>query len=228
MRTQSEAEMQRSAVASEEFKDCFCSWWPPPYKALLPVTFDGALLMKAKQHIEQAMKAHYEAYTAEQQNPWDRVGPEPKWIDWSDYSGTERFVRGFERPMGMPAWPKQGFDKHPDVEAAWADSHRTAEYVAFVKAQRAKRAWQAATHEWVEAANSAADEATLQKLKDKETAAAKAHADAEQSYESLGRNPARGLKIVRDALTIDDRVAEQNSISCERPKAADGGRERTQ
>ena len=228
MRTQSEAEMQRAAVASEEFKDCFCSWWPAPYKALLPVTYDGALLMKAKQHIDQVMKAHYEAYRAEAESPWAMHGEWPKLVDWSGFSGTQAFGMSLGRPIGMPGWPKPGFHTHPDVVSAETDAHRTAEHVAFVAQKRSLLEWEAASLEWAEATNSGADEATLQKLKDKETAAGKAHTAAQQAFESLRKNPARGLKIVRDALTFDQQIVEQNGISRKPTSAADGGRETNQ
>jgi len=215
--TEYDSEASAAMAAREEFVAIFCYWWPAVYKTQVPLTRSGKELLEAKQRIERIMAEDYAAYAAEQQNPWHKVGPEPKWIDWSGFSGTERFAMGLSRgrPLGMPASPKQGFDKHPDVEAAWADSHRTAEYVAFIAEQRAMRESHAATHEWVEATNSGADEATVRKLKDKETAAAKAHTDAKQDYENLRKNPAKGLKIVRDPLTTDERVVEQKSIAGE-------------
>jgi hypothetical protein len=219
--TEYDSEASAAMAAREEFIAIFCHWWPAIYKAQVPLTRSGKELVEAKQRIERIMAEDHAAYTAEQQNPWRKVGTEPKWIDWSGFSATERCTvwPEWSRPLGMPATPKQGFEKHPDVEAAWADSHRMVEYVAFIKQQRARREWIAASHEWAEATNSGADKATVQKLKDKETAAAKAHTAAQQAFESLLKNPARGLKIVRNALTFDERIAEQKSIERNDPKS---------
>jgi len=122
---------------------------------------------------------------------------------------------GKSRPLGMPDPIKDG---NPDEPAAIATAHQTAEYVAFIdqqsamwEAQRAGRAY----------ANGQGD-------KKKSDAAQRAFEKAAAEFARLRANPAEGLRIVRDALSIDERIAEQNSISHERSSAADGGRERNQ
>ena len=211
-----DTEMNRAMVAREEFLAGYCFWWPAIYKAQMPVTYDGQSLLKAKQAIEAMMRDDFAAFDAQRNSPWHPVAtaPDSKCVDWSKVNGQELYALGLEmdRPLGMPASPKQGFHEHPDVVSAWADSHRTAEYVAFMEEQRAKRAWEAATHIYVEAANPGGDEATVRKSKDGEVAAGKAHAAAKQDYDRLRKNPAKGLKIVPDPLTDDERIAERKSV----------------
>jgi len=211
-----DSELNRAMVAREEFIAGYCFWWPAIYKAQMPVTYDGQSLLKAKQAIEAMLRDDFAAFDAQQDSPWNPVAtaPDSKCIDWSKVNGQELFALGLEmeRPLGMPASPKQGFHEHPEVKSAWADKHRTAEFVASIKEQRALREWKAATHIYVEAANSGGDEATVRKSKDGEVAAGKANAAAKQDYDRLRKNPAKGLKIVRDPLTDDERIAEQESV----------------
>jgi len=202
MRTHIEADITRGAMASQAFGDRYCSWWPATYRALLPVTSDGALLIRAKKAIEAQVKADVDAIQAEQENPWTKTGPGSTLIDWSGVKGADLLEMGLgmERGLGMPHCLKPGFENHPNVVQARANAPRTAEYVAFIAQQRAMLKYEA-----VNAIANAEGAAVL--------AGAAESTAAERELSRLRHDPRKGLAIVRPAMSEEEREAELKSIS---------------
>jgi hypothetical protein len=160
--------------------------------------------MRAKRLLEEKMKVDYEAYLAEQENPWTSTGPNSTLIDWSGFKGVDLLELGLgtSRPLGMLGCFKPGCENHPDVVEAQANAHRTAEYVAWIAEQRAMRECEAVN------ASGRAGEAAM-------PAASAAHTAAQREFARLHKDLRKGLAIVRPALSEEEREAELKSVGRE-------------
>ena len=176
--------------------------WPTHYLNLIPVTELRSEFVKYMKIVAAKMAEDYAAYRADLESPWVRVGPYASLVKNDGLSGTELMTVGLklERMLGMPAPVKNGvapdgiaYHDHPEVVEAQANAHRTAEYVAQMREQILMREWTAASRAYTAASN-----AEAQKAFDK----------AKAEVARLRANPKLGLKIVREALTEDAQIEE--------------------
>lgn len=213
LRSDYDAQVARQIAAREEFIATYCADWPTLYKAQIPCTYVGAELMQAREEILHMLESDFATWGQQKSSPWVSSVAQAKChrVDWSGTNSTELQAMALrvERPLGMPGAVKEGEGIDPadgteklygdfvEVKEANDNAPRTAEWVAFASVRAAMREYEAISQE-LSSIREGADESTINALQAKLDAAAEATAKVEAKFKSLRKNPARGLKIVRE------------------------------
>lgn len=115
MRNPLDADMQRRAIAREEWIKWRMTDVPAIYLALMPVTESAEQLRNAEENI-RAMILSDQRLLAE--NPWRHCGPEPRAVDFTmlpEHEVTDMCIKS-QPEEGFPAVVRDGFEDHPEVQ----------------------------------------------------------------------------------------------------------------